>query len=545
MKIYKGNVLSEYVNDKLKKLYREGVKNSRFCKSNLDDFLLNNKRNNVCSIYGLRRTGKTTMMLQSMRDLDCNNTLFIQCTNNDNYLDIEKLLNNAEQQYIFIDEISKVENFMLLASSLSDDFFNKKIVITGTDSSSLLFAKEGELFDRVYTIPTTYVSFAEYNYLFDKDIEDYIRYGGTLTDGHKYYNGAENIDEYTNSSIVCNIQNTVKIAKYESNYKKLYDLYLNDILTIAINKTIEKNARNFSLKVINSLFIKSNNFGSAKDLLIKDRNDIPDEDINIISNWKDHTEICEFISKKLQMESKDSIKEDDIILITNFLIKLNVLIKLPDGDIVFTQPGMQHCFAQVLIENIVYTEEYQKLYPNTQRLLLEKIEQDSIGRILENVIKTDVLNNIDQTRYLVGKVENYGKGEFDMYIIDKETNNASVFEIKRSSKVVANQYQHLINDELCSEFELLNNCSIIKKAVIYQGETITLENNISYINVSDFLLNLEYNIGLCNENYKSTDYKDYSRAISTIHNEAADQEVSDVIVEQTTDITSDKYSDLL
>lgn len=488
MRVYTNNQLKRYISNELKNLELEGVRRSRFCKTDLDNFL-QNASSKICGVYGLRRTGKTTLIYQTIQEMDCNNVCFIRCNNGDHYIDIENLLDTLPQKYIFIDEITKADGFIQLSSSLYENYPDKKIVIAGTDSASLLFAKEDELYDRIELIHTTYISFSEFNYLLGKSLEEYIQYGGTLTDGIRIYNNEDNLEDYTNTAIVSNICRSVEAGKDNIQYKRLYTLYLSGELEAAINKTIEINAKEFSLRVLNNIFLKSHNFGSAKDLVLKAN--IPMEDKKIIADWKDHKEICEFIAKELQMNSLSNIQSEDIGLITNFLIKLDVLSKKSNGEIFFTQSGMQYCFAKIIIDNIVNTVQFQKLFPETQKVFLEKIHQDAVGHILENIIQADIKKCPIISNMEIGKIDNIGAGEFDLYIINPRTKKAIVYEIKRSSIVAPNQYQHLLNEKFCNAFEEKYRCRIIQKTVLYQGESKYLNNGITYYNASEFLLHLQ------------------------------------------------------
>ncbi len=489
MILYTGNRLQEYIQSEIERLKNNGVKYARFCQKDLKDALLKDN-GRVCGIYGLRRTGKSTMIKQTIAAMDYANTVFIQCTGNDNYIELERVLDSLPQKYIFIDEITKADKFMQLASSLSDKYGNKNIVITGTDSAELLFIKQDELYDRIDMIHTTYISYAEYNYLLGKSLEEYIRYGGTLTDGKTIYNSEENLEEYTNSAIISNVCKSVKVAGPDSGYRRLYSLYQSGDLESAINKTIEKNTKEFSLRVMTGMYNKSALFGSVKDLTLKQRDQLPDKDVDTLIKWKDHTEICDYIIKQINLNDSSGIMQSDIDLITRFLVKLDVLSKL-DNEITFTQPGMQYCFAEALMNSIVNTHQYQALYPETQRMMLEKISQDSIGHILENVIRTDVLKCPQLTQMEVGRLDHDGNGEFDLYIINPDTRKAAVYEIKRSSIDTPKQYQYLIDKDFCDNFERVHECKIVEKAVLYQGDTKTVNDCIHYYNAAVFLENLD------------------------------------------------------
>ena len=123
--------------------------NTRYLLNDLNKYLYSDLSVNtpyygkVCALYGLRRTGKTTMMLQSilgMTNEQFNKTAWIDVTEEDNmaslYLDLQKL-NEQGYKYIFIDEITKVEQFVRVSSLLSDEFAISgiHIVLTGTDSA--------------------------------------------------------------------------------------------------------------------------------------------------------------------------------------------------------------------------------------------------------------------------------------------------------------------------------------------------------------------------------------------------------------------------
>lgn len=379
MKMYKKEVLENYVEKRLKPITKHYENKSRFCKKELLDFLKDDTDLKVCGLYGLRRTGKSTLMYQTIQDIGFDNCVYINCSNADNYIDLENEIEALEEKYIFIDEITKIEDFISLSSSLAENYSDKKITITGTDSASILFAKGSELYDRIHLIHTTYISYAEYNYLLGKSLEDYIKYGGILTDGKTIYNDEDSLEEYNNTAIISNICKSVKNGRNNIEYRRLSDLLMSDSLEAAINKTIEIRAREFSLKMLTGVLNKN--------------------DVETIVNWK-NKEICDYIISRVRTEKANDIKESDIELITNFLVKLDVLTKLPNGEIIFIQPGMQYCLAEILMENIVNTSEYMSLFPNTQQKVLEKIHQATIECILGDTIKIDMIKSPSLTKFV-------------------------------------------------------------------------------------------------------------------------------------------------
>ena len=146
----------------------------------------------VCLLYGLRRTGKTTLLLQAINELNEDQlakAVYIKATVHDTMADLNqdlKLLHEAGYQYIFIDEVTLIEDFIDSAAVLSDIYaaMGIKIVLSGTDSLGFWFTLRGELYDRAITIHTTFIPFREFSRLLRvNDIDEYIRYGGTLKAG--------------------------------------------------------------------------------------------------------------------------------------------------------------------------------------------------------------------------------------------------------------------------------------------------------------------------------------------------------------------------
>ena len=75
-----------------------------------------------------------------------------------------------------------------------------------------------------------------------------------------------------------------------------------------------------------------------------------------------------------------------------------------------------------------------------------------------------------------------------MVVFNKETLSCDIYEIKYNKEVIDNQSHYLNDEELNKETEHYFG-TIKNKYVIYRGETKEL-NNIKYINVEEYLLNL-------------------------------------------------------
>ena len=131
-----------------------------------------------------------------------------------------KHLQNAGYKYIFIDEVTLMADFIEGAALFSDIYAacGMKIVLSGTDSLGFLFSEDDQLYDRYYQVHTTHIPYREFEEILGiKGIDEYIRYGGTMSMGGVNYNetatfaSKKNADEYVDSA-------------YSIDFKTLFDM---------------------------------------------------------------------------------------------------------------------------------------------------------------------------------------------------------------------------------------------------------------------------------------------------------------------------------
>ena len=100
----------------------------RECFQQLHDYVYGETRDKVFILYGLRRTGKTTMIRQIFADMaedELAKAAFIQITAKDTLADVNKDLKTLEQKgfrYVFLDEVTLMEDFIEGAALFSDVF---------------------------------------------------------------------------------------------------------------------------------------------------------------------------------------------------------------------------------------------------------------------------------------------------------------------------------------------------------------------------------------------------------------------------------------
>ena len=92
----------------------------------LTNYLYGANRTRVCAVYGLRRTGKTTMLFQAIADMsdeDFRKAAYVKMRTTDVMKDITddlEQLYGAGYRYIFIDEVTLMEDFIDSAALFSD-----------------------------------------------------------------------------------------------------------------------------------------------------------------------------------------------------------------------------------------------------------------------------------------------------------------------------------------------------------------------------------------------------------------------------------------
>lgn len=487
------------------------VKNlkKRICYKNLHEYIYGNSTDRVFILYGLRRTGKTTLIRQLIAEMSeemLMQTAFMQINS---FIDLAKLnidlkqLSKMGYRYVFIDEVTLMNDFIDCAALFSDVYASSgmKIVLSGTDSLGFLFSEDNELYDRCFMTHTTFIPYAEFeNVLGIKGIDEYIRYGGTMSLGGINYNQTgmtfatkESTAEYINSAIARNIQHSLKNYQNGEHFRNLVELYDANELTSAINRIVEDINHRFTIEVLTKDFVSSDLSLSAKNLL-RDR-----EQSNDVLHRVDKHEVTENLRKLLEIKNKSeqsvNITEAHKTEIKQYLDMLDLTVELETVSMTnlnkkekrtaISQPGMRYAQAESLIKTLMRDDVFRMLSLTERNYVTERILSDVRGRMMEDIVLLET--KMAKPNCEVFKVV-FAKGEFDMVVFDPEKANCSIYEIKHSTKAVPEQYKHLADETKCEETEFRFG-NITGKYVIYRGESHE-DNGIQYVNVEEYLRNL-------------------------------------------------------
>lgn len=492
----------------------------RYCYEKISSYLYGKPADKVCLVYGLRRTGKTTLLKQlvlDMKEEDRKQTIYIKARVGETITDLNKDIKLAREKgikFFLIDEITLLEDFIDNAALLSDVYAVQglKFVLSGTDSLGFYFAESEELYDRAVTVHTTFIPYKEHARLLGiKSIDEYIRYGGTLKAGELDFEDAElNVEEasfrddetarrYIDTAICKNIQHSLKCYQKGRYFRHLRELYDANELTNAINRIIEDENHDFTVQVITDLF-ESHDLGSTAQLLRKARDE--DKRTDILDEI-DKSQILETLKKILEIKEKDNqtigITDSHVEEIKQYLKRLDLIDDLDietltgsEGKLnytIFTQPGMRFCQAQALVYSLMKDEQIKNLQEREINLITEKIIEGVLGHMLEDIViyetKRVLMPNRHENKKQVFQIR-FEAGEFDMVIYDNQTNTCEIYEIKHSLEAVPFQYRHLINEDKIALTEKRFG-KITKKCVLYRGETMQSENDVMYKNVEEYL----------------------------------------------------------
>ena len=487
----------------------------RNCYEQIQKYLYSETLDKICLVYGLRRTGKTTMIrqcLQDMNDTDFNRSVYIKATVNDTMASMNKDLKQLRElgiKFVFIDEVTLISDFIDSAAILSDIYsaMGMKIVLSGTDSLGFWLAVHEELYDRAVMVHTTYIPFSEHSRLLGiNDVDEYIRYGGTLKAGVWDFDNKEvNADDasfkdnestriYIDTAICSNIQHSLKCYQDGNHFRNLYELYEKKELTGAINRIIESESHKFLINVLTDDFKSHDLHLLGRNL----RNDREEENRLEIFDNLDESSVTKSLMEILEIKNKDlqsvEVTDDHLSEIKEYLEALDLLdhsdqraigrkLSFAESNI-FTQPGMRFCQAKALVHSILKDEKFDELSVPVKLFVTDRLLSTVIGHMMEDIVILDTKRRYGKSKEVFKLY--FAAGEFDMVIYDSKKGEIECFEIKHSDEIIEDQAKHLLNEDNISKTEQKYG-KVVRRCVIYKGESGVASNGIEYKNVEEFL----------------------------------------------------------
>ena len=506
------------IGDALERFVQPVIKwRKRECYQQLYDYIYGAVSDRVFILYGLRRTGKTTLIRQLIADMDMamkSKSVFIQIQDTKILDDVNQDLRILEEKgyrYIFIDEVTLLNDFIEGAALFSDVFAasGMKIVLSGTDSLGFMFTEDEELYDRCIMCHTTFIPYREFeNVLGIVGIDNYIQYGGTMSLSGKRYNdnaqifsSKKNTDEYVDSAIARNIQHSLKNYEYADHFRSLRDLYEKNELTNAINRIVEDINHRFTIEVLTREFQSSDLRISAGNLR-KDKK-APTDILDRIDISKVNETLKSLLEIKDKEERKIEIQDSHRFEIKEYLDLLDLTVDIEtrwmsdynrkEARTAFSQPGIRYSQAESLIKSLMQDDKFRDLSLVERKRVTERILAEIKGRMMEDIVLLET--KLSKKNCEVFRLQ-FAIGEFDMVVFDPEEETCEIYEIKHSDKIVLQQCRHLLDKQKCEDTAFRYG-TIIGKYVIYRGATTSLvqagvstQEDVAYLNVEEYLKKL-------------------------------------------------------
>lgn len=479
----------------------------RECYRSLEAYLAGEHDGRVFVLFGLRRTGKTTLIRQSIADMDSNRlatAAFVQATTGDTLADLSSDLRRFEDAGIttvFIDEVTLLEDFIDDAALFSDVFAasGMKIVLSGTDSLGFAFTSDDQLYDRCIMQHTTFIPYREFESVLGiHGIDEYIRYGGTMSLSGRNYNTSifaspERASEYVDTAIARNIQHALRGYQYGGHFRSLRDLYEAHELTSAVNRVVEDINHRFTVDVLTRDF-KSPDLSISAGNLRRDR-ESPTDALDRIDRQAVEDRLRAVLEIRNIDEQSVVVDENHAAEIEECLRMLDLIRKVPvismSGGaqvaerIVISQPGLRYAQAKALVQSLLDDQVFSELSLAERNRILERILTEIKGRMMEDIVLLETQAAYPDCQVFVLQ---FAVGEFDMVVFDPRAASCRIFEIKHSVQRDARQYRHLVNEEKRKQAEHRYG-SITDTVVLYRGES-TCDHPVRYQNVEEYLREL-------------------------------------------------------
>ena len=479
----------------------------------------------VLIVFGLRRTGKTTMLQQAVRALtreEFAKAAYMKVRTGDTLATMDDRLSRLHRRgfrYVFIDEVTLLDDFIDGASLFSDVYapMGMKIVLSGTDSLGFRMSIDQELFDRAYMLHTSFVPFREYSRLLGiEDIDEYISYGGLLRRGEKNlddplanepdasFRDEESTRRYIDTAIARNIQHSLACCCDGRYFGSLRELYEKNELTNAINRVIEDMNHEFLASVLTRPF-KSSDLGIASRQLMTDRDASRRRRLD---RMLDKGAVTAELMRYLDIRNADQlgVKVSDVhaAAIKAYLQRLDLTrdcpVRIIRGKseengvrVLFTQPGMRYCQAEALVRAMMKDSSFSKESPAEQEYVTGRVLDDVRGRMLEDIVLLETMESMPRPRDIFSGSEvfklQFESGEFDMVVRDLSAGTCRLYEVKHSMESVDEQFRHLVDSELLSRTEKAFG-KIVERTVLYRGQDFDHDAGISYRNVEGYLKSL-------------------------------------------------------
>lgn len=464
--------LSAYTGDLLKQVIKDSPTGKRDIFDEVYNQVIDKKDRAVVLLHGLRRTGKTKMLHQLIKQLiDDGNATADQIgliNVNDGSVDKGDISNTLEEmyyrgiKYVFIDEFTLVRGIISSSQYMHDIYSMRgvKVMLTGTSSFAINMLWWKSLATRSKMINMPPVSFHEHCRLINEiTFSEYVKYGGIFTNDFK---GFEAMKGYVYTSIVENISDTL----LKNNLPTKLGASKEDVETI-ISKVIYGNLKKITVDMINKGF--NTNFVTGTGLA-KEQKD----------------KIVERINNTITVNSNVKVNRRQLDEVMDALERIGVITNIENRDtseksMIIRFPGLVYSFW-----NSFSSTEF---IMDTLGITSEKAEEISIrqvysmeGQLIESTLLSELsIKYAGEHNLGVRNLNIENKLEVDITVsgnylgsVDKPSDpnkkvySLNLIEVKRGDKYLTKQVRWLVDNVVS---DIANKYSKNNRIVLYNGVT--------------------------------------------------------------------------
>lgn len=478
--------------------FADGVQDlkARDCFDALERYLYGPSGDRVLLLFGLQGTGKTTLLRQAIARMspeDLRRCACIKTAPSDGMDQLNravKTLNSLDYRYVFLDAVTLAEDFIDSAALFSDVYAAQgmKLVLSGKDSLGFWFALHEELYDRAYTIQTTYIPYREYSRLLGRrGIDGYLRCGGTLWTGEKNgedqaivqseisFGDGESPRRYIETAISRNIQHSLACYQRGNHFRHLRDLYYANRLADAITLVVEDMSGAYLLDVLT----RRKSMRAWDPTLQFDRETVT-ACLEAILETR-HQELRDMGAAEAQVrEIREYLQALD--LFADCPMETRGLGTEPQTNVLFTQPGLRYCQAQALVQELMRDKAFAAVPERERNVVCDWILEAVRECLLEDIVLLGT-GKAAKAHQKVFRLQ-FSQGAYDMVVYDRTRACCAIYEITRSDKV---------SPEYFADAEMLRKTEYqygpaVRRWVLYRGPTLPAPvDGLSYCNVEEYL----------------------------------------------------------
>ncbi|MBQ7608788.1 MAG: AAA family ATPase [Desulfovibrionaceae bacterium] len=506
----------------------------RDCFKILEDYLSHPTRK-ILLLSGLRRTGKTVLQKQGIALLsaeDFSRAVRMNISEEsdlqfDNITCLCQILYERGFRWFFIDEASAALNFPEYCKELTDTLasYGCHLVLTGTNSLAMYFAKLKYLEGRYEEIKTTRIPFGEWSRLVsasskrDNDLFDYMRYGGVLDSNgvpsstalsvqrmHSFKD-INSVDFYTYSAIALNLQNSIARHVEGKEFGVLRGLYDSNVLTNAImrmitlhNYPIAINSMNESFKFYDVTAARESlqpKFPFVRSVIVHNSKQIKDDIAERLNIDNNSPRITKEESQALYsyLKEMDVFSESKVYLMASAdpEIRKNQNLYRERTHILQTQIGIRYAQVQLALDSI-----WEVLRVHGAKIAYNEFDRiagaNARGRIMEDVLIADISELLPKGCSIFKVEWQQNEAEFDIAIVDNRASEMkiSLLEVKHNDEYRSEYTKYFRKDDILNQIEEAFG-KIVSKKLIYNGGNGIIS-GVQCVNATEFLRNISSNI---------------------------------------------------